>query len=280
MRDDEGGAPLHHRLQRRLHIALGLRIQGGGGLVQYQYGRVLQEGTGDGEALALAAGQEHAVIAHQRLVAVRQLVDELGGIGALRRLRYGALARPLQRPIADVARHSVVEQGHLLADDGDVRAQVLQGEVLGWTAVYEDLPADRRVEPGQEANQGALAAAGAPHQRHRLPGRHLEAQVLQHQGPVALVAEAQIAELHLPLHPLQRRLACVLFHLLVKQAEDVPGGGQAPLDGGVDLRQLAHRLCHEAAGGDEDDHIAGAHVAKQRRVEHQPHQKRQRQRHH
>jgi hypothetical protein len=45
-------------LERGLDQALGLGVERGGGLVEDQDRRVLQQRTGDGEALALAAGEQ------------------------------------------------------------------------------------------------------------------------------------------------------------------------------------------------------------------------------
>ena len=56
-------------------------------------GRVLQEGAGDGDALALAAGQARAGLADQGVVALRQLGDEVVRRGGLRRRLDLGLAR-------------------------------------------------------------------------------------------------------------------------------------------------------------------------------------------
>ena len=63
MRDDEGGAALHQRLQRLLDLRLGRRVERAGRLVEDQDRRVLQQRPGDGEALALAARKRDAALA-------------------------------------------------------------------------------------------------------------------------------------------------------------------------------------------------------------------------
>lgn len=67
VRDDDGGAVLHQVFQRRLHVAFGLGVEGGGGLVQNQDRRVLEDGPCDGDALPLAARKLDAVFSHQGL---------------------------------------------------------------------------------------------------------------------------------------------------------------------------------------------------------------------
>lgn len=55
VRDDERGAALHQLVQRVLDFAFGVGVQRGCGLVQDKDARVLEEGAGDGDALALPA---------------------------------------------------------------------------------------------------------------------------------------------------------------------------------------------------------------------------------
>ena len=55
--------PLPQRVERPLDARLGLHVEGAGRLVEDQDRRVLQDGAGDGEALALAARQRCAALA-------------------------------------------------------------------------------------------------------------------------------------------------------------------------------------------------------------------------
>ena len=61
--DDEGGAALPQPIERPLDACLGLDVEGAGRLVEDQDRRILQDGAGDGEALALAAGERCAALA-------------------------------------------------------------------------------------------------------------------------------------------------------------------------------------------------------------------------
>ncbi len=69
--EDQRGAALHQAVERLLDHGLALRIDGGQRLVEDQDRRVAQERAGDGDALALAAGEPHAALADDRLVALR-----------------------------------------------------------------------------------------------------------------------------------------------------------------------------------------------------------------
>ena len=59
------------RCQRLLHGQLAFRIERAGRLVEQQDGRIAQDGAGERDALALAAGQRHAALAEPRCVALR-----------------------------------------------------------------------------------------------------------------------------------------------------------------------------------------------------------------
>ena len=85
--DDQGGAALHGLVQGALDQALVLGVQGAGGLVQQQDRRVADQGAGDGQALALAAGEGAAALAQRRVEALRQGVEEGLGLGRARRRR-------------------------------------------------------------------------------------------------------------------------------------------------------------------------------------------------
>ena len=68
--DDDGGAALHQMLERRLHQRLAFGVERRGRLVEQQDRRVAQDGAGNGDALALAAGQRHAAFADLGVVAL------------------------------------------------------------------------------------------------------------------------------------------------------------------------------------------------------------------
>ena len=113
VRDDDRGAAAHQTAQRRLHLPLRIGVERRGRLVEQQDRRVLQHRARDGDALPLAAREPDAVLADRRVVALRQVADEV--VGA-RRARGGldlgvGRAEPA---IGDIGAHGVVEQADLL----------------------------------------------------------------------------------------------------------------------------------------------------------------------
>jgi hypothetical protein len=76
----------------------------------------------DGDALALAARQAGAALAHDRVVAFRQLEDELVGAGELGRLDH-LLDRHRRIRQRDVVADRLVEQHAFLQHRADLAAQ-------------------------------------------------------------------------------------------------------------------------------------------------------------
>jgi hypothetical protein len=156
--DHQGGAALHQPFQRRLHQRLALGVERRGGFVQQQDRRVLQEGAGDGDALALTAGQPQAGLAGAGQIALGQGGDEVvRGGGAPRRPRSSAWGAGAA--IGDVGGDGVVEQERLLRHQGDVGAQVVQASARGCRGRSGSRPGGDVIEAGQQAQDGALAAA-------------------------------------------------------------------------------------------------------------------------
>ena len=81
--DDQRGAALHQLVQRLLHQPFAFGVERAGGLVEQQDGGVAQHGPGDGDALALAAGEPHAALAEEGVEAFGQALEEFVGVGGL-----------------------------------------------------------------------------------------------------------------------------------------------------------------------------------------------------
>ena len=94
VRDHDGGAALAQLGDGVLDVALGFGVERGGRLVEQDDRRVLDQRAGDGDALALAAGQLHAVFADLGVVAVREAGDEVVRVRGLARRRR---SRPRSR---------------------------------------------------------------------------------------------------------------------------------------------------------------------------------------
>ena len=77
VRDDERRAALAQRPQAVLNQRLALAVEARRRLVEQQDARIGEDRARDRHALALAAGQPHAALADDRVVALLELLDEL-----------------------------------------------------------------------------------------------------------------------------------------------------------------------------------------------------------
>ena len=83
MGDRDRRAPFHQPVQRLLDLLLGFGIHRAGRLIEDQDLRVVQDGAGDADALAFAAGEALPALADDRVVAIGEADDEVMGVGRL-----------------------------------------------------------------------------------------------------------------------------------------------------------------------------------------------------
>ncbi len=74
--NDDGRPPLQCRVERALHSRFGFRVEVGGGFVEDNHVRRLEEKTGERDALFLAARQPITPVADNCVEAVGQRLDE------------------------------------------------------------------------------------------------------------------------------------------------------------------------------------------------------------
>ncbi len=214
------------------------RVQACGRLVQDQYRRVPQEGPGQADPLALAAGQQAAALAHRRVVAIGQRRDERVRVRRPGRGGYLILRGP-GPAVPDVVRHRAREEQRLLGQQGDVVPQGAQGQLAQVDPVEQDPSGIRVAEAQQQPGHGGLAAAAAAGAGHRQqPARRGgERQPVQHGLAAARVAERHGLDVDpapAEQSPSQRR---TLLGHRGPRPEDVTEPGRA---GGC-LRQAEHQ---------------------------------------
>ena len=87
MSNDECGSPVHRPVNRLQYFHFRLRIDRSSRLVQQQDRRIVQDRPGNGEPLALSAGQIFAAFIEHGIVPFRHCLNEIvrgGGAGAVR----------------------------------------------------------------------------------------------------------------------------------------------------------------------------------------------------
>ncbi len=116
------GAAVHQAVERLLHQRFALGVECGGCLVEQQHRCVLQDGAGDGDALALAAGERDAALADLGVVALVQPRDEFVGLGG-NGCGADLFAGRVRAAEGDVVMDRGGEDGDVLRDDGHALAQ-------------------------------------------------------------------------------------------------------------------------------------------------------------
>ena len=140
--DDDDRAALDDAPHVALNDPLALVVERRGRLVENENARIGRERAGDGDALTLAAREVGAALLDHRVVALRQLVDELVGAGEAGDLDHPR-ARHRRIGEGDVLVNGAVEQQVLLQHDADVAAQPRRIDMAQIRAVEQDLPLAR-----------------------------------------------------------------------------------------------------------------------------------------
>lgn len=191
--DEERRTARHHLLEGLVDLVLDAGVDGGGRVVEEEEPGVGEDGAGEGDALALAAGEGEPVLADGGVVAVRQVGDEpvgLGGAGGLFDLLPGGVGEA----VGDVGADGVGEQEAVLGNEPDGRAQGRLGEFADVVAADEDGPVGHVVEAGHQEGDGGLAAAGRADDGDGLAGFDGEREPVE-DGALVVIAEADVVEL-------------------------------------------------------------------------------------
>ena len=126
--NDDAGTLCHHVVQRILNQSFRFAVQAAGGFIQYQDARILEDHACQRDALLLAAAQPIAALADDRIVPIRQRMDELVDIGDPAG-RFQLLLAGIQSGILQVGADRIVEEIRFLGDHADLCRQRLKRHV-------------------------------------------------------------------------------------------------------------------------------------------------------
>ncbi len=146
--DDDNRAATRDPAEMLLDDGLAFRVERAGCLIENQDGRVVDQGPGDGQPLALTAREIGGALLEHRRIAMRQALNELMRAGNLRHLDH-LLQRGGRLGHGNVLTHGAAEQEILLQHDADPGAQMGQVELFQIVAVDLDQPGLRHIEPLQ-----------------------------------------------------------------------------------------------------------------------------------
>src|SRR5262249_45837617 len=175
MGDDQRAASGQDLIERFLQLALALRIEVAGGLVEHQDRSLRENGSGQADPLLLPAAEDNAALADPRVVAISQLADESVGLSDLGG-KDDLVAGGAWSSDADVLQDGGGEEERLLGDEGKVRPQRVRRSAGDVLFVEEDPPALRSVEAQQQRSYRALAGAAGSDQGGHLAHRDLQRQ--------------------------------------------------------------------------------------------------------
>ncbi len=201
--DGERGAPLRRLVERFLHHALRHRVERGGGLIQKQHRRILEEHTGDRDPLLLAAGKPVPALPHHRVVPLLEPSDDVVDVRGRARGDQFVLGR-IRLGVAQILADGGVEQVGLLGDDPDMVDDRLLGERAHVGAGEHHRASLRFVQSGREVQDRGLAGAGRSDERDVLPRFRHERHPVERRSGIGggvRIAEDDVGELQTPPWP-------------------------------------------------------------------------------
>jgi acyl-CoA thioesterase-1 len=162
--------------------AAGGAIEIASGLVGEEDGRFEGEGAGEGDALLFAAGKLHGVVIEAALEAdaVQEFAGAIAGSGIGAREFHGQ-----EHVLLGGERGNQVVG---LEDETDLAApqerHFVLAQMRNLLAIQNYLSRSRRIEAGQQTEQGAFTAAGGSHDRGELAPGNLEIDAFENFDPV------------------------------------------------------------------------------------------------
>jgi hypothetical protein len=251
--EEEGGTPPPDRAQRRVDPLLDPGVDGAGGIVEDEDGRVDEERPGERDPLALATRERQAPLPDRRGVAVGQAHDELVRLGATRRLLDVGLGR-VGAAVGDVGGNGGREEEALVEHQTDLGPEGRHRGVAHVVAVHPHGPAGHIVEAGHQHRHRRPARAGSADHGDGLAGRDAQVEVRQHRL-AAGVGEGDVVEEDLAGERRQGRRIGPLGdeRLGGEETEDPLGAGASLLGHEEQAGQHAGRRAEEQQVGREGE---------------------------
>ena len=256
MGDQDAGPGLDQGIDGVLDLLLGNGIQGGGGLVKDQEGRILQKDPGNGDPLLLSSGELEAPVAHHGIQARGLGLYEIIDVGLAAGLDEVFL-RGVRPGVEEVVPDGPVEQVGLLADDPDMAAQEGQVQLPDVMAAEGDRPSCRIIEPGDQVDQGGLAGARGPDHGDAVPAPELKGDIRQ-DLPLPVIGKVHMVKGHAAVRAVGRKgvlgVPDLRRHVIVFKDPGEHGHGPDPVH--LDVEQLVDGPVHLAQKAYQDRDVA------------------------
>ena len=235
VRDDEGGAAREQAVERFANQQLGFRVDAGSGFVEDEESRIVRQGAGETDELALADGERGAALADGGVDALGERADKIAQPDFVDSAFDRGAIDP-GRAEADVGLERAGEKEGILQDDAELLAQILNVDRANVDAVEKDLPALNIVKAQQQRDQSGLAGAGMADDGEGLAWLDAERNIAE--NPVFVgrlrhvaVAEPDIAKFDFAARSIEADGLCggIDGEGLIEQLEDALGSGHGGL---------------------------------------------------
>lgn len=153
--DGDDGPAFDKSVEGLLNVSLGFGVHVAGGFVQNKQARVVEDGSGNRDALTFAAGQGVASFSDDGFVTEGHAADEIVGIGGTGG-GDDLLEACFGQTVTDVVEKGAVEEERFLLNDANLLAIVGEVEVADIDIVERNLTTADVVEAGDEIDDGAF----------------------------------------------------------------------------------------------------------------------------
>ncbi len=260
VRDDDDRASLTDRLHVVLDGAFRFVIQRTGRLVEDENAWLTHQSAGDGDTLALTAGERRPVFTYDGVVSFRQFEDEFvragepgGGDHLLQRC-----ARIGQR---DVLPQAAVEQYVLLQHHADLTTQAGGIGEREIQPIDEHPTAFRHIQALDQLGERALARARTADDADDLTGLDVQGDALEHFQGIGPIPKVDIVERDATRDGRQAAPGGGGFGGRVEDVAQALDGNAGLLEIGPQLRQPHDGLRHAAGQHIEGDELADTQLS-------------------
>ena len=195
LRDDDLRGLRDEVAEALTNQGVGLRVDRGGGVVEDQNLRLLQDRTGDAETLLLTTGDVGTALGDEGVVLVREGLDELVRLGELTCGDELFVTRLRVAP-AEVLCDGAGEEDVLLKHDGDLVTQELEVVLSYVDTADQHLALACVIEAGNQLDERGLRGAGTAHDADGFTRFNMKIDVREDVIlSIGLILEAHVVEI-------------------------------------------------------------------------------------
>ena len=261
MGDDESRTAYHQFIQSILHHFFTFRIQSGSRFIEDKDFGIFQDGPGNGDTLALAAGEDQSPIPYPGINTVRQFSDKFLRIGRADSSPHLFISG-IQAAIEHIILDGRIEKKGILGHQADLVAKGPQLRFTDIHAVNIDFTAGDFIEPWKQVGNGGFAGPRRTYNGNGFTGVGFEIQIPEDRMTF-FIGKLYMLCLHQPfLHHQRLFIFMVLvFFLFIKNGKDPVRCCQRLLDIAIAVGNTLDGVCQIDGINQEGYQLAGRHNA-------------------